>query len=125
MSEGKQIITEFPDRNVFLETLKLNPGIIIIFFHAEWCKPCKTIAPHVEHFFANSPDNVICCDIDVDNSFDLYAFMKNKKMINGIPSLFMYKTGNHSFIPDDSVVGNDKAHLDAFFKRCVNTVYSM
>jgi len=30
----------------------------------------------------------------------------------------MYKRGNVSFIPDDSVTGADPTALDAFFKRC-------
>ena len=115
----KQIITSFGDRNVFLETLKLNPGIIIVFFHAEWCKPCKTIIPIVNDFFANSPNNVWCADIDVDESFDLYAFMKQKKMVNGIPVLLVYKQGNIGFAPDDAITGNNLTELDAFLKRCV------
>ena len=39
-------------------------------------------------------------------------------MVNGIPVMLMYKRGNVSFAPDDSVTGSDPAQLDAFFKRC-------
>jgi hypothetical protein len=39
-------------------------------------------------------------------------------MVNGIPVILMYKRGNVSFIPDDSVTGADPGALDAFFKRC-------
>jgi hypothetical protein len=61
---------------------------------------------------------VVCADIDVDESFDLYAHLKQKKMVNGIPVILMFKKGNVSYIPDDSVTGADPAALDAFFKRC-------
>jgi thioredoxin 1 len=115
----KQIITGFGDRHIFFETLKINPGIIVVFFHADWCGPCKKIAPIVENFFATSPNNVLCADIDADESFDLYAFLKHQKMINGIPVILMYKKGNISYIPDDSVTGSDLVQLDSFFKRCV------
>jgi thioredoxin 1 len=114
----KTIITQFESRNDFFKLLSNNPGLIIVKLGAEWCGPCKRIAPVLEGFFASSPDTVVCCDIDVDESFDFYAFLKNKKMVNGIPVILCYKKGNQSFIPDDSITGADPGELDAFFRRC-------
>ena len=114
----KQIISHFENRQEFLNLLKVNPGLIIIKLGAEWCGPCKQIAHIVHAFYASSPPEVICADIDVDESFDLYAYFKSKKMVNGIPVMMCYKKGNHSFVPDDSVVGADPSALSAFFKRC-------
>lgn len=114
----KTIISYFETRNDFLKLLSNNPGLVIVKLGAEWCGPCKKIAPVLEGFFATSPDNVICADIDVDESFDYYAYLKSKKMVNGIPVILCYKKGNTSFIPDDSVTGADPAALDAFFRRC-------
>jgi hypothetical protein len=54
----------------------------------------------------------------VDESIYLYSYLKHKKMVNGIPVILMYKRGNVSFAPDDSVTGADPNQLDAFFKRC-------
>ena len=120
MSRGlnKQIISSFESRDEFMNLLKVNPGLVIVKLGATWCGPCKTIAHIVEAFFATSPANVICADIDVDESIDLYAYLKQRKMVNGIPVMLMYKKGNVSFAPDDSVTGADPAQLDAFFKRC-------
>lgn len=115
---SKQIIESFENRNEFLKLLQANPGLVIMKLGATWCNPCKVIAPVVHAFFASSPQNVICADIDVDESFDLYAVLKQKKMVNGIPVILLYKKGNVSFIPDDSVTGSSPAELDAFFKRC-------
>jgi len=114
----KTIISIFESRNDFFKLLTNNPGLIIIKLGAEWCGPCKRIAPVLEGFFATSPDNVICADIDVDESFDFYAFLKSKKMVNGIPVILCYKKGNETYIPDDSITGADPAELDAFFRRC-------
>jgi thioredoxin 1 len=115
---SKTIITKFESRNDFFKLLSNNPGLIIVKLGAEWCGPCKRIAPVLEGFFASSPDTVVCCDIDVDESFDFYAFLKSKKMVNGIPVILCYKKGNQSFIPDDSITGADPGELDAFFRRC-------
>ncbi len=97
-----------------------NPGLIIIKVGAEWCGPCKKIAPVLEAFFASSPDDVVCADIDVYESFDFYAYLKGNKMVNGIPHIMCFKKGNTTFIPDDSVTGSDPGQIDAFFKRCGN-----
>jgi len=118
MSEKKQIIEKFEKRGEFVELLKVNPGLVIIKFGAEWCSPCKQVKPVIDAFFASSPPEVICADIDIDESFDLYAFLKSKKMVNGIPVVLCYKKGNTTFVPDDSVTGASPPDLHAFFVRC-------
>jgi hypothetical protein len=114
----KTIVTFFQSRQDFMRLLENNPGLVIIKLGATWCGPCKTIKTVVDAFFASSPSNVICCDIDVDQSTDLYVYLKSKKMVNGIPVLLCYKKGNKSFIPDDSITGSNPDGLDKFFKRC-------
>lgn len=115
----KSIITEISSRVDFHNLLEHNPGLIVIKLGASWCKPCRLIEADVKRFFASSPPEVLCADIDVDNSPDLYAYLKGKRMVNGIPVLLMYRRGNTSFAPDDFVIGADKAALIAFFQRCV------
>jgi thioredoxin 1 len=114
----KKVISVFPTRDDFLKLLKVNKGLIIIKLGATWCGPCKKIAPVIEAFFATSPPNVICADIDVDESFDLYSFFKSKRMVNGIPVILCYKQGNLSYAPDDMVTGADPNDLHSFFLRC-------
>ena len=114
----KTIVTFFQSRQDFMRLLDNNPGLIILKLGATWCGPCKTIKPVVDAFFASSPSNVVCCDIDVDQSTDLYAYLKSKKMVNGIPVLLCYKKGNKSFIPDDSITGSNPDGIDKFFRRC-------
>lgn len=116
----KEIISEINSRDSFFHLLNNNPGLIILKLGAEWCGPCKQIKHVVHAFFATSPREVVCGDIDVDQSFDFYSMLKSKKMVNGIPVLLCYKKGNNTFIPDDLVTGADPPGLDAFFKRCAN-----
>jgi thioredoxin-like negative regulator of GroEL len=112
------VISQIAGREAFITLLQNNPGLIILKLGAEWCGPCKTIKSAVHGFFASSPPEVVCGDIDVDNSFDFYSFLKSKKMVNGIPVLLCYKKGNNTFIPDDSITGADPQQLHNFFTRC-------
>ena len=119
---SKTIITQIESRDDFLNLLKENKGLIILKFGASWCNPCKLIEKEVHNFFINSPENVICGDIDIDDSFDVFSYLKTKKMVSGVPTLLCYKKGNITYIPDDSVSGSDLNNLNAFFIRCVRLV---
>ena len=99
-SKTKEIFTEVHDREEFLAILKENPGIMVFKFGADWCAPCQTIKDDVEQYFANTSDNVFCFDLDIDESFDLYAFLKSKKMVTGVPSILAYVKGNESYASD-------------------------
>jgi hypothetical protein len=115
---SKQVVSEIPTRDAFFHLLKHNPGLIVIKLGAEWCGPCKQIKNVVHAFFASSPPEVVCADIDVDQSMDFYSFLKSKKMVNGIPVLLCYKKDNTTYIPDDAVTGSDATQLHLFFQRC-------
>lgn len=117
---SKQVISEIPNRETFFHLLSNNPGLIIIKLGAEWCGPCKLIKNSVHGFFASSPPEVVCAEIDVDQCLDFYSFLKSKKMVNGIPVVLCYKKGNRTFIPDDSITGADPLELHKFFIRCGN-----
>jgi thiol-disulfide isomerase/thioredoxin len=112
------IITELPSKKVFQEALESNPGIIIIKFGAEWCAPCKRIESHVKLLMSKMPNNVQSYVIDIDDSLEVYSFLKNKKMVNGIPAILAYYSENVSYIPDDVVIGADAVKVNEFFERC-------
>lgn len=104
----------------FKKILENNPGMVIVKFGADWCKPCKSIEPSVKKWFASMPDTIQTVLLDVDESFELYAYMKTKRMIRGIPAILMYLKGNTDYTYDDSVSSSNLAEVDAFFQRCLN-----
>ncbi len=112
------VITEIDSLVKFQEILMQNPGYVIIKFGAEWCGPCKKIEPLVEKWFAALPDTVQCCKIDVDESIEVYGFLKSKRRINGIPAILAWKKGNLNYIPDFMTAGADEAVTNSFFERC-------
>jgi hypothetical protein len=115
----KRVIERFANRLEFMELLKRNPGLVILKLGAEWCGPCQQIKSTLMSYFSKMPDEVICCDVDVDESSDLYSFLKSKRMVNGIPVILCYCRGNVSYIPDDAVTGSGRGEIDAFFNRCI------
>ena len=116
------IITEIRDRNHFAELLHSNPGVLIIKFGADWCGPCKVIEKDVLNYMNFMPDTVQCAVINIDECTDVYSFLKNKKMINGIPAILAYYKGNVNYFPDDRVVGTNINHIAAFFNSAYNRV---
>jgi thioredoxin 1 len=113
------IITKIESTMAFQQLLIDNPGIVVLKFGAEWCGPCKKIESLVEQWFAAMPPTVQCCMIDVDESFELYGFLKAKRRINGIPAIMAYRKGNLNYIPNDMMAGADVAQVNAFFQRCL------
>lgn len=104
------------DREQFKELVSRNiNGIVVLKFGAEWCVPCKKSKGYIYERASHMPSNVVTYDIDVDESFDLYAWMKSKKQVNGIPALLAYYPGNASIGASHSISGSDENAIGAFF----------
>jgi thiol-disulfide isomerase/thioredoxin len=117
----KAVITELNVAQLRSIQAMLKNQVMVIKFGAEWCGPCKTIAPAYQEFVLNCPINIVCADIDVDENLDLYASLKKQKMVKGIPVFLAFWGGvkrDAWYIPDDSVVGADPAAVNDFFLRC-------
>ena len=119
----QQVITELSIKNLTDLQQSMGRKIIVIKFSANWCKPCKTIKQTWDYWIQNNKQaNIIYCELDIDETMDLYVALKKNKMVNGIPALLMYQ-GNlrrdHWFIPDDSVSGGDIETVKLFLNRCV------
>ena len=108
-------------RDVFLQLLKMNPGVFVFKFGAEWCKPCQMIKKHIDNVSLVVPNNntMYIYSVDVDECFDVYAYLKQKKMVSGIPALLAYKKGNSYFVPDASVSGTNETDINNFFNTCL------
>lgn len=121
----KTILTETLSLQDFSEILKQNEGLIVLKFGAEWCGPCKRIEQQVYAGFSQMPMNVQPIIVDVDESFELYAFLKSKKMVKSIPTLLCYEKGNESYVPNDIVVGASVDEINVFFKMCFDKANAM
>lgn len=117
MSISKKVYVELNSRQELYELLCNNPGIIIIKLGATWCKPCQKIKAQVNELFLRTPDSVLCFDLDVDEMFDVYAFLKKNKRVNGIPAILVWKKGNTTIVPDYSVTGSNMKTIYSLFQN--------
>ena len=118
----RDIITELTIKQLqALQSALQGNQVLIIKFGAEWCGPCKRIAPAYQAFSQTCSANIICADIDVDDSIELYLSLKRAKMVSSIPVFLAFFGGvkrDMWYIPDDSVIGADPLAVDKFFQRC-------
>ena len=82
-----------------------NDEIAVIDFSAEWCGPCKMLAPVMEEVSEEFGDSVSFYNIDVDENMDIAQMYK----IVSIPALILLKKGKKvdmqiGFQPKDGVV---------------------
>lgn len=117
---SKEIIVEL-NRDDFSNLLNEISSVLVIYFTADWCKPCGLVKTHIRNHMTNLPDEIICAELDVDNeeNIDLFAYMKRYKQLVGIPSLLMFhKEFESSALA--SVSGADKNKINYFFKEVLN-----
>lgn len=102
------------------EILKNNPGVVILKFSATWCSPCKKVGPYIKSAVANLPNTYKIYFLDIDESLEIYAYFKTKRMVSAIPSMIAWKKGNTTSIPDNMVTSSDTKQIDAFFQKCAD-----
>ncbi|MCL2564819.1 MAG: thioredoxin [Defluviitaleaceae bacterium] len=74
------------DKNNFNPTIENADKPIIVDFYAEWCGPCKMMAPVMEEI-ARSNDNIAVYRVDVDENPDLAVQFS----IMSIPTIISFK----------------------------------
>lgn len=88
------------DKNFAIET---STGIVIVDFWAEWCGPCRQLAPIFAQL-SNEMKDIKFAKLNVDDHKDL----AKKYQIRSIPFMLIFKDGN----PVDSILGlRDKNYI--------------
>lgn len=66
----------------------IEKGIVLVDFWAEWCGPCRMIAPILEEI-SNEIKEVTIAKLDVDKNLETSA----KYGIRSIPTMIIFKDG--------------------------------
>ena len=76
------------DKSNFEGEILNGKGTALVDFYADWCGPCKMIAPFIEEIATENPD-VKVGKINIDNDPELAV----KFGVMSIPTLIVFKDG--------------------------------
>jgi thioredoxin 1 len=90
----------------FDEQVKQASNFVLVDFWAEWCGPCKMIAPVLEALAAEREDLTVA-KVNIDENQNLAV----EYAIRSIPSLLLFKDGN---VIGQKVGALSKSQLEEF-----------
>jgi thioredoxin 1 len=91
----------------FEEDVLKAEGTVLVDYWAQWCGPCKMIAPVLEEVAKDYGDKLKVCKLNIDENGDTPP----KFGIRGIPTLMLFKGGN---VEATKVGALSKSQLIAF-----------
>lgn len=110
--------TEIKSADELKAILRNNSSWVVLKFSATWCGPCKKVEPITSPWLQRLAEKHIDIYIlDIDENFEIYGYLKNKRRINGIPAMLAYKKGNVEITPDLFISGTQEKGIHDFFTR--------
>lgn len=81
----------------FEQTIKEATTPIVVDFWAEWCGPCKTIAPILDEIASEHAEKITVAKLNIDEHGPLAL----KYQVQSIPTMLLFKDGEVA----DRIVG--------------------
>jgi thioredoxin 1 len=91
------------------DVLKSSKPVLVDFW-AEWCGPCRALAPKLDEISKELGDKVEIMKVDIDSN----PQSPSKYGVRGVPTLILFKNGKEV----DQIVGNHpKDNIMAILKK--------
>lgn len=101
-----EFITSVSDASFEDDVLKAE-GPVLVDYWAEWCGPCKMIAPVLDEIAQTYAGKLKVCKLNIDDN----QATPPKYGVRGIPTLMLFKNGN---VEATKVGALSKSQLAAF-----------
>ncbi|RPG38221.1 MAG: thioredoxin [Gammaproteobacteria bacterium TMED225] len=102
-------VIEVNNNDEFVAKVINSTKPVLVDFWAEWCGPCKQLAPLVEEASEEFKDSLTVCKMDVDNNRETAA----KYGIRSIPTLMIFENGE---LVGTEIGALTKQQLDEFIR---------
>jgi len=106
---ASDLIKHISDASFEADVLQADKPVLVDYW-AEWCGPCKMIAPILDEVSASYKDKLQIAKMNVDENRDIPA----KFGIRGIPTLMLFKGGQ---LAATKVGALSKAQLTEFIDQ--------
>jgi thioredoxin 1 len=106
---ASELIKHITDTSFETDVLKAGKPVLVDYW-AEWCGPCKMIAPILDEVSQAYKDKLQIAKMNVDENREIPA----KFGIRGIPTLMLFKDGQ---LAATKVGAMSKAQLTAFLDQ--------
>lgn len=106
ISMSSDLIKHVTDASFEADVIKAE-GAVLVDYWAEWCGPCKMIAPVLDDIAAEYQGKVTVAKLNIDENDQTPA----KHGVRGIPTLMLFKNGN---VEATKVGALSKSQLKAF-----------
>jgi thioredoxin 1 len=102
-------IVEVTDQSFESQVLKADRPVVIDFW-AEWCAPCRAIAPIIKDLAAQYGDQVVIAKMDIEAN----AATPGRLGIRSIPTVLAFRGGR---VVEQLVGARPKADFEAMVKK--------
>lgn len=90
------------DENSFKEEVLNSKGVVVVDFYADWCGPCKMLAPVLEEIQGELEGKATIVKLNVDENPNI----SNEYSVQSIPTIKIFKDGKDvdtkvGFMPKD------------------------
>jgi len=98
-----QEVVELDDFKALIDKASKEGKLLIVDFHAQWCGPCKMIAPKIVKMAEEMDDKCIFAKVDVDEASEI----AEEYEIQAMPTFLLFANG----MKVDSMAGANEAKL--------------